>query len=107
MTKLPTTAQVEAMTPAALVTLYNELAETPVRKFSSRAAGVKRTLEMIATYRAAQRPPTVASRCKELVLKGLSNSEIWEIVQPEFSMSDAKRSYPGWYRNSLKREGKI
>jgi hypothetical protein len=50
---------------------------------------------------------TVASRCRELALSGKTNQEIWAIVQPEFSLPAEKKSYPGWYRAQLKREGKI
>jgi hypothetical protein len=50
---------------------------------------------------------TVASRCRELVLEGKTNQEIWAIVQPEFDLPAEKKSYPGWYRAQLKREGKV
>jgi len=46
---------------------------------------------------------TVSSRIRSLINEGHSNSEIWEIVQPEYDLDDKKRSYPAWYRSQMKR----
>jgi hypothetical protein len=44
---------------------------------------------------------TVSSTIRKLILDGLSNDEIWKIVQPQFDLSDSKKSYPAWYRREL------
>jgi len=46
------------------------------------------------------------SRCQELIRQGLSNSEIWAIIQPEFNMPAGHKHYPGWYRGEMKRLAK-
>jgi len=47
---------------------------------------------------------TVSSRIKELITQGLTNPQIWEIVAPEFGLSEKQRHYPAWYRSAMKRE---
>jgi hypothetical protein len=50
---------------------------------------------------------SLAQRAEELLLNGASNEELWEVFQNEYGLTDDKKSYPGWYRNSLKRQGKL
>lgn len=54
-----------------------------------------------------ERQPTVASVCRELLLAGKTNAEVWAVVQPQFSLDDAKKTYPSWYRSELRRQGKL
>lgn len=51
--------------------------------------------------------PSMAQRAEELLLNGATNEELWEVFQSEYGLDDTKKSYPGWYRNSLKRQGKL
>ena len=51
---------------------------------------------------------TFAARCRELISQGLTNAEVWAIIQPEYNSPDKCKSHPAWYRNQMKRvaEGK-
>ena len=46
---------------------------------------------------------SVSSRCRELIRAGKSDAEVWAIIKPEFSLSDAKKTYPAWYRSEIRR----
>lgn len=114
MTKIPTLKEIEAMTAAELVAFYNafEKPEKPVSKFSSRKVGVERVTKAIQEAKKAQPQATsskvtVASRCRELILAGKDNEEIFKIVKKQFDMPDTKKSWPGWYRNEMRRKGLI
>lgn len=48
---------------------------------------------------------TASSEIRRLILDGLGNSEIWKIVQPQFNLGDAKKSYPAWYRRDMNKKG--
>lgn len=49
---------------------------------------------------------SAAARFKELIMTGeMSDDEIFAAVQDEFSLSDDKRNYVGWYRNWLRKNG--
>ena len=51
---------------------------------------------------------TVASAFQDLILEGkLSDDEIFAAVAGEFGLDAKKRSYVAWYRNHLKKLGKI
>jgi hypothetical protein len=50
--------------------------------------------------------PSAATRFKELIMAGkLTDDQIFATVQKEFNLEDKKRSYVGWYRNALKKDG--
>lgn len=107
-TQAPNTLIEEA--PPAVIPA--KLAKTSKEKVAELAA--KAGVKAAKAPKAAPEPKaekaaavTVASRCRELALSGKTNQEIWAIVQPEFSLPAEKKSYPGWYRAQLKREGKI
>jgi hypothetical protein len=57
----------------------------------------------------AEKKPRVSIRgtVKELVLKGLTNDAIWQVVQPKFAMADVQKYYVGWYRADLVRKGDV
>lgn len=60
-----------------------------------------------ARAQAATGRPSMAQRAEEMLLNGATNEELWEVFRTEYGLDDTKRSYPGWYRNSLKRQGKL
>jgi hypothetical protein len=62
-------------------------------------------VEKIIQERKPPKKTTVSSRIKELVTQGLTNPQIWDIVKPEFGLTDKQRHYPAWYRSAMKREG--
>lgn len=54
-----------------------------------------------------ERKPSAASRFCELIMEGKkTDDQIFETVQKEFGLDDGKRSYVGWYRNKLRKDGK-
>jgi len=50
--------------------------------------------------------PSVASTIRDLIKAGKSNEQIWAIVKPKFTLDDAKKNYPAWYRSQLNRTKK-
>jgi hypothetical protein len=45
---------------------------------------------------------TVTSVALELIRAGKTNAEVFDALNAEFAIGDAKRSYPAWYRRHLK-----
>ncbi len=59
-----------------------------------------------AAKAAAPAAKSAASMFKELIMAGkLTDDQIFAEVQRAFSVADSKRSYVGWYRNHLAKEG--
>lgn len=51
---------------------------------------------------------TVSSVIKANIYKGLSNAEIWGIVEQMFGLDKKTRGhYPAWYRAQMRRQGLI
>jgi len=49
---------------------------------------------------------SAAAMFQGLILEGkLTDDEIFAAVQEQFGLDDKKRSYVGWYRNKLKKDG--
>ena len=48
---------------------------------------------------------SVAQRCRDLILEGLSNKDIFDRLQKEGALDEDKRHYPGWYRCQMRRQG--
>lgn len=117
-------------TLAQLTVEYNARAvaagKNPIKRFGGSIAQLQQRIDALPPVKAkavkaaktakpargesANQPgskPTVAGRCQELVLAGKTNAEIWALVQAEFDLDDSKKSYPGWYRNHMKRKGLI
>jgi hypothetical protein len=46
-------------------------------------------------------------RCQELILEGLSDSKIWEIIKVEGNLDNKCKTYPAWNRSMMKRTGMI
>lgn len=49
----------------------------------------------------------ISGRCRELILSGKSNDEVWSIIKKEFDLSDDKKYYPHWNRTNMKKKGLI
>lgn len=80
-------------------------------KKAANLAKLKELNEKKKAERAARGPvekkPSAASRFQDLIMEGKkSDDDIFKIVQKEFGLDDSKRSYVGWYRNKLKKDGK-
>lgn len=74
----------------------------PAKKAAPKKAPAKK--------RAAKAPAgeykSAAQMFQELILAGkLTDDEIFAAVQEQFGLDDKKRSYVGWYRNKLKKDG--
>lgn len=52
------------------------------------------------------RKPNVASVAKALILAGKTNEDVFAVLHKQFSLSEDKKHYPGWYRAALVREEK-
>jgi len=57
------------------------------------------------TAKASKTPvrSSVASRCRQLIIDGLTDIEVWQLIQHEFSLPREKYYYPRWYRMELHR----
>jgi hypothetical protein len=49
----------------------------------------------------------VSTVAKLLILEGYDNTTVFEKLDAEFAIGEAKRSYPSWYRNDLIKKGII
>jgi hypothetical protein len=47
--------------------------------------------------------PTVAHRCRSLIIDGLNDAEVWQQIRREFKLPKEKEFYPRWYRAQLHR----
>lgn len=74
-------------------------AQAEMTSIESRIAAIKK----VRSKKPAKR--TVSGACRELILAGRSNDEVWAAVKAEFKLADGKKSYPSWYRSDLKRQG--
>lgn len=83
--------------PQEDATIKGEITET-----TSVAKAPKKTAKA-----SADKMPSISAVCRELILAGKTNKEVWDIVQPQFQLSDKKRGYPAWYRTELKNAGKL
>ena len=108
-----------------LVSMHNELAaaqdKKPVTKFKSLEAGriaviklsnaaqPKKKADKAATGGGAEGRPRsgVGTRAKELLLTGISNSEVLEKVKAEFPNNATTLSCIAYYRNALVKAGQI
>lgn len=67
-------------------------------------AKVEAKVETKTEVKVARR--TIRGVCREMIMKGYSNSEIWAVIKPEFNMPDSHKHYPAWYRNEMRRLAK-
>lgn len=80
-------------------------------KKAANLAKLKALNEKKKAERAAAGPkekkPSAASRFCDLIMEGkLADDKIFATVQKEFGLDDSKKSYVGWYRNKLRKDGK-
>jgi hypothetical protein len=100
----------DAAKAAAPTKRVTQTAEEKEAKKVANLAKLKALNEEKKAKRAAEGPkerrPSAASRFKELIMAGKSTDDkIFEAVQKEFGLDDSKRSYVGWYRNQLRKDG--
>lgn len=51
--------------------------------------------------------PTVAGVIRKLILDGLDNKAVHEVMKRDFGHDEDKAHYPAWYRSQMRREGLI
>lgn len=85
---------------AANLTAAYEDGEKEKRKRTKKQAIVKQVA-------AQQRGKSVSSVCKQLILEGKSNAEVWDVVRKKFELGDDKKYYPAWNRSALRRNGEL
>lgn len=49
----------------------------------------------------------VSNICREMIINGFTNEEVWDTIKDEFNLDDNKKYYPSWYRCELRRRGAI
>lgn len=49
----------------------------------------------------------VSTVAKKLIFEGLTNEQVYAELDAEFSIGEAKKSYPSWYRNDMIKKGII
>ena len=54
-----------------------------------------------------ERPLTVASMARDMIVAGNTDEQVFAHLVEEFQITDAKKSYPSWYRSQLVRKGII
>jgi len=56
---------------------------------------------------AVEKRRCVTTVAKLLILEGFSNAVVFTMLDDEFKIGEAKKSYPSWYRNDLIKKGII
>lgn len=51
--------------------------------------------------------PSVAGVIRKLILDGLDNKAIHEVMKRDFNHDEDKAHYPAWYRSQMRREGLV
>jgi hypothetical protein len=75
---------------------------SPTKKATTKKAPAKKR----ATKVPAGEYTSAAKMFQGLIMEGkLTDDEIFAAVQEQFGLDDKKRSYVGWYRNKLKKDG--
>lgn len=94
------------LTIAQLTAFYNEKAGASIKKFSTKADGIRRCTPFLAPPAKTRRSKhtITAVACQEIRL-GKTNAEVWAILQEQFKLDDSKKHYPTWYRSYMKRKG--
>jgi len=127
------TADLATFDMKSLVAAYNLLnPANPVKKFDTRANGEKRVHKLVDALPApvveetapehldtaprakrsakavapkTDKPESVASFMRRLILDGLDNAAVWAAAQKKFGLPDSKKSYPAWYRREMNKKG--
>lgn len=42
-----------------------------------------------------------------MILKGMSNQQIWDVMKQQYGLDDSKKYYPAWNRSEMRRSGKL
>lgn len=108
------TAGKKGTTKQAIDKAPKRATQTPEEKAAKKAANLAKLKELNAKKKAEreaagpkERKPSAASRFCDLIMEGKkTDDQIFAIVQKEFGLDDGKRSYVGWYRNKLRKDGK-
>ena len=69
------------------------------------AYNFKIVIELIADK--VSQPKTITSVVEAMIFAGQTDAAIWAVIQPWFHMPDRHETYPRWFRNRLKRQGKL
>ena len=48
---------------------------------------------------------TISSTCRNMVINGCTNEEIWDVLRRLFNAGENQRHYPAWYRAEVNRKG--
>jgi ribosomal protein S11 len=77
-------------------------------KKSTKKSAVKKSIKKVAVaFRAAApKKVSVSSFMRQLIREGRTNEQIFEVAKIKFNLPDSKKSYPGWYRAEMIRNGK-
>ena len=94
--------------PAVKKTSKTTAKKAPAKKTSKTTA---KKAPAKKTSKSQQSTPTeyksASAMFQALIMQGkLTDDEIFTVVQDEFNLDDKKRSYVGWYRNKLRKDGK-
>jgi hypothetical protein len=86
-----------------------EFLQARLRKVATKevpqAKNLGRTAKEAASNQVAR--PTVAGTIRALILKGMDNKAIHEVMKRDFGHDEDKAHYPGWYRSQMRREGLV
>lgn len=70
-------------------------------------AAVKPAKEPKAAKETKVRQPTVATVARKLIAVGSTDEAVFAQLVKQFQVTDAKKSYPSWYRSQMVRKGDI
>lgn len=83
------------------------IAEEMRPRVKKSAAKVAKEKKAAADKKAADKPDSISSVARQLILDGKTNNEVWEQLQRQFNVDGTKKHYPAWYRSEMKRKGLI
>lgn len=90
-----------------LAKLTNDESEPEVEEVEVKEVEVESVKEVVVKKERKPRDRSVSRRCRELILEGKTDDEVWEVIKVELDLDDTKSHYPRWNRNQMKRSGLI
>ena len=101
-----------AATPAVGKVKKPAAKKAPAKKAPAKKAPAKKApAKKKAAAKKAADPKkdrvSVSSTCREMILAGKTNEQIWKVIQKEFNLDDSKKYYPAWNRSDMKKRGLI
>lgn len=93
----------DAKTNVIPLPVNNSKKETKVTTTAKTTA--KKATKAKAKAASLGREGSLSHVARSLILSGKTNAQVFEALKKQFKIGDAKKSYPGWFRSQMLRDG--